>query len=55
VVLSKQYKVLHIVTITCHDTILFIYISMLMAVAPGRKIVADCNDFLPSTELGCGL
>ena len=55
VVLSKKYEVLHIVTITCHDTILFIYISMLMAVAPGRKIVADCNDFLPSTELGCGL
>ena len=43
-VFFKKYEVLHIVTIACHDTILFIYISMLMAVSLGGKIVAYCND-----------
>ena len=46
--LSKTYAMLRIVTTECHDIILSIYISMLLAVAPGEKIVANCNDLLPS-------
>ena len=45
--LDKTYIMLHIVTITCHDIILFIYISMLITVAQREKIVANCNDLLP--------
>ena len=47
-VLPKTYIMLHIVTMECHDTILCIYISMLMAVALDGKMVANCNDLLPS-------
>lgn len=47
VALSKNYKVLHIVTAVCHDIILYIYISILADVASGGKIVANCNDLLP--------
>ena len=45
--LDKTYIMLHIVTMTCHDIILSIYINMLPVVAPGEKIVAYCNDSLP--------
>jgi hypothetical protein len=46
-VFDKTYIMLHIVTITCHYIILFIYISMLVSVARDGKIVAYCNDMLP--------
>jgi hypothetical protein len=48
VVLPKTYIMLHIVTVACPYTILFYYLSMLLAVAPGEKIVAICNDLLLS-------
>ena len=45
--LDKTYIMLHIVTMTCHDIILLIYINALPVVAPGEKIVANCNDLRP--------
>jgi hypothetical protein len=36
-VLDKTYIMLHIVTMACHDIILFIDINILLTVAPGEK------------------
>ncbi len=47
--LSKTYAMLHIVTMVCRDIVLCIYISILPDVSSGGKIVANCNDLLPSS------